>query len=259
MLQFVRDRTESRQQQRERAAFLRVRKTEIQYGRDLRAIARQVGQLISSVGAEKLMGDPAAVANVRNALELYSRAIAPWAAATATRMLADVSRRDQAAWSQFSRMMGRNLRAEIEGAPTGQTLRQLLNEQVGLITSLPREAADRVHRLTTEALTSSARADHIAQEIMRSGDVTASRAALIARTEVGRTASALTQARATHIGATHYVWRTAGDADVRPSHRKMSGKTVAWDDPPTLDGMTGHAGALPNCRCYPEPIVPDEV
>ena len=36
----------------------------------------------------------------------------------------------------------------------------------------------------------------------------------------------------------------------------MEGKFVSWDSPPTLDGMTGHAGEFPYCRCYPEPVIP---
>ena len=36
----------------------------------------------------------------------------------------------------------------------------------------------------------------------------------------------------------------------------MEGKFVRWDSPPTLDGMTGHAGEFPNDRCYPEPVIP---
>jgi hypothetical protein len=39
----------------------------------------------------------------------------------------------------------------------------------------------------------------------------------------------------------------------------MNGQVVAWDDPPTLDGLTGHAGALPNCRCIPLPIIPEDL
>ncbi|MGN5479510.1 phage minor head protein [Cupriavidus basilensis] len=58
------------------------------------------------------------------------------------------------------------------------------------------------------------------------------------------------------IGSPGYFWRTSGDKDVRDSHRDMEGKFVEWDKPPTLDGMTGHAGCFPNCRCYPEPALP---
>ena len=90
---------------------------------------------------------------------------------------------------------------------------------------------------------------------MKSGEVTKSRALLIAQTEVSRTATALTQARAEYIGSTSYRWRTSHDIRVRHSHKKMEGKEVRWVAPPTLDGMTGHAGCFPRCRCYCEVIV----
>ncbi|EFI2486087.1 phage minor head protein, partial [Escherichia coli] len=62
--------------------------------------------------------------------------------------------------------------------------------------------------------------------------------------------------RALSIGSNGYIWRTAEDGDVRHSHREMEGKFVEWGKPPTLDGMTGHAGELPNCRCYKEIVFP---
>jgi len=37
---------------------------------------------------------------------------------------------------------------------------------------------------------------------------------------------------------THYIWSTAGDGKVRPSHAANDGKTFAWDNPPS----TGHPG-----------------
>jgi len=112
--------------------------------------------------------------------------------------------------------------------------------------------------LTFGALSTGRRAEEIQKDILNTGEVTLSRARLIARTEVARTASGLVQARATHIGLTHYVWRTSMDATVRESHKKMNGKIIAWADMPTLeDGSVCHAGAIYNCRCYPDPILPD--
>jgi SPP1 gp7 family putative phage head morphogenesis protein len=172
-------------------------------------------------------------------------------------MLAEVAIRDEGAWAQMARSMSRALRDEIRNAPTGRVLQAALADQVTLITSLPIEAGERVHKLTLEGLETGARADTIAAEIMRTSEVTQGRANLIARTEVSRTVSSLTQARAEHVGSTGYIWRTSQDSDVRPSHKKMSGKFVLWSDAPTLDGLKGHAGALPNCRCFPEPVIPD--
>lgn len=141
----------------------------------------------------------------------------------------------------------------------GQVMQSIIAEQVKYIKSLPLEAADRVYDIQNraiEAAVTGGRAEHFAKEIAASGDIAKSRAALIARTELGRATGALDQARALSIGSNGYIWRTAEDGDVRHSHREMEGKFVEWGKPPTLDGMTGHAGEFPNCRCYKEIVFP---
>lgn len=173
-------------------------------------------------------------------------------------MLSEVNRRDEAAWMQNAADLSRELRLEIRTAPTGATMQALMAEQVSLIKSIPLDAAQRVHELTIEGIEDSTRASEISKAIQASGDVAKSRADLIARTEVSRAASTLTEARALHVGSPGYFWRTAEDGDVRESHQRMKDKFVAWSDPPTLDGMKGHAGQFPNCRCYPEPVIPED-
>lgn len=237
-----------------KSAFVRARKAEVQYARQLRKVARHIGDLVMGLFDA---ADPASAGIVERALRRYAPAIEAWASSVGGRMVAEVAARDRKAWMAVSREMGTAIHREIERAPVGAILRQRLVDQVSLITSLPTEAAERVHQLTIEGLSNGARASEIAAEIMRSGEVSTARANLIARTEVSRTATAFTEARAESIGSEGYIWRTAGDSDVRDSHRGMAGKYVPWKSPPTLDGMTGHAGQFPNCRCYPEPVIPD--
>jgi SPP1 gp7 family putative phage head morphogenesis protein len=245
----------ARETKRQRQAFRRVRNAERTYLAQLRKVGTRVGKL---VGRYVRQQQPGTMAQLTAALQDYSRALAPWARTTARAMLVEVARYDERAWQEHTAGMARAVREEITNAPTGAMLRERLQEQVELITSLPLEAAERVHSLTTQALTDSTRAGEIAKEILRTGEVTENRAKLIARTEVGRTAVELTRARAVHIGSEGYIWRTAGDADVRKSHREMEGKFVAWETPPTLsDGTVTHAGAIYNCRCYPEPVIPE--
>lgn len=256
--------------QRERRAFNSVRKAERAYGNALASIARQIGAFARGFDP----AEPNSMTMFENLLSRYSEAIKPWATATAQRMLVDVSRRDEAVWNSLAQDMSRSLREEVRDAPTGELLRQMLNEQVDLITSLPRGAAQRVHKLVLEGMEGGTRASEIAAEIMRSGQVTKSRAMLIARTEVARAASGLVQARSVHVGSEGYIWRTAEDSDVRPalslpakqrakfvgSHRKLNGKFIRWDSPPVSGqrGERAHAGQIYNCRCYPEPVIPDE-
>ncbi|WP_419687390.1 phage minor head protein [Burkholderia theae] len=207
-------------------------------------------------------GDPAYAPTIEQLLRRYAEALTPWAEATAARMLDDLNRRDEQAWMQHAADMSRALRDELRRAPTGETMRELMAEQVGLIRSIPLEAAERVHRLTIEALEDSTRAAAISKEIQRSGEVAKSRADLIARTEVSRAATSLTEARALAVGSTHYIWRTSGDSDVRAGHRAMEGKVCAWDDPPEVDEngrvMRFHPGQIWNCRCWAEPIISED-
>ena len=240
----------------EQLKFQRSRRSELEYAKRLRAVAKQVGHIIKGFAPQGKVLDMAAL---QKALDDYSKLIGPWAKAVANTMLQDLKRRDLSMWHDLGKDIGKQLSKELKDEPTGYLIRQALEAQVELITSLPREAGQRVHKLTVEGLADSTRAAEIAKEILRSGEVTESRATLIARTEVARTASELTKTRANRIGCTHYIWRTAEDDDVRESHKKMNGKVVAFETPPTLsDGTVTHAGQIYNCRCYIEPILPEE-
>lgn len=241
---------------RERASFDRVRRADEAYAAQLRKIARQVGDLVRGFGG---IG-PMQIPEMYDALRRYADLIGPWARTAAARMIVDVSRRDEKVWASIAREMAVGFRQEIRSAPTGQLFRDLQLEQVGLITSLPLKAAERVHALALKAREDGTRAEEMAREILRTGDVTVSRANMIARTEVGRVATNLTQARAVYVGSTHFIWETSRDSDVRPTHRKLQGKVFRWDDPPVCeaDGVTrALPGAIWNCRCYPSPVLSD--
>jgi SPP1 gp7 family putative phage head morphogenesis protein len=229
-----------------RRAALRARRAETQFAQQLRHIARAIGQIVNGTADPD---NPHQWITVAQALEDYGRLITPWATATSTRMLAEVSRRDVAGWHEIGRTINRALAQEIATAPIGPTLQQLLADQVHLITSLPREAAERVHQLSLEAVTGGRRWEEIAEDLAASGQVSLGRANLIARTETGRAATALMQVRATHLGSEGYVWRTARDRDVRPLHKRLEGSYHRWDDPPVAGerGELAHPGAIYNC------------
>jgi SPP1 gp7 family putative phage head morphogenesis protein len=243
---------------RSRQRFAQARKVEKIYERQLSSIAKHVGALIKAFAPKGVVSD---MGSLTNALTRYSDALRPWAIAVTHRMQAQVSQKDIYAWSELGRELGRSLQKEIQNAPTGKMMREMMAEQVHLITSLPIEAAKRVHKWTIEGELESIRASQVAHEILRSGAVTVGRAKLIARTEVARTSSLLTQTRAEHIGSTGYIWRTSKDTDVRDRHKKLEGKLIPWDDPPVAGerGERAHAGQIYNCRCWSEVVIPDDV
>jgi SPP1 gp7 family putative phage head morphogenesis protein len=246
-------REELRRRQRR---FLRGRGAEGQFAAALRRIARQIGALTNGiVGAEP---DPNQIAELVRTLEGYSRLIGPWAEATAARVLAEIDRRDAAAWSEHGREIGRALRREIASAPTGPVLARLLDEQVHLIKSLPLEAAQRVQGLAQEAMLGGRRWSEVAADIRATGQVGYSRANTIARTETARVSSLLSETRAVHVGSPGYIWRTARDREVRPRHRRLEGQFIRWDSPPVAGerGERAHAGQIYNCRCFAEVVLP---
>ncbi len=252
-------RREMRQQRiKARERFVRARKAEKAYQRQLLQVAKQVGHIVDGMAPGGVVSD---MPQLSVALSKYAELLKPWAKAVSGKMLAEVDRRDEAAWSEMGRELGRNLRAEIRGAPTGAAMRELMDEQVDLITSLPIKAAQRVHKLTIEGLSDSTRAAEVAKEIMRTGHVTESRAKLIARTETSRTVSAMTKVRSEFVGSTQFIWETSQDSDVRHLHAKLQGKVFSWDDPPVAgeNGERALPGAIYNCRCWASPIIPDEV
>jgi len=246
-----------RERQKARERFLAGRRAESGYARRLRAVAKQVGELVSGL----LGGGQEALARLRDTLEDYAQTLKPWAEKVAEKMVNEVSRRDKAAWEKHARSMGRTLAREIENAPTGETMRRLMENQVDLITSIPRRSAERVHQLVLKGIREGTRFEHVREEILKTGSVAVSRATLIARTETARAASVLTQARAEYVGSEEYIWRTAMDADVRRSHKALEGKTFRWDNPPVSEptGERSHPGQIWNCRCVAEPILPDLV
>lgn len=245
---------------RTRERFLKSRLVEKGYARQLRAVARHVGAIVSGFAPGGVITDH--WSKLMTALHHYSAVIEPWAKAVASRMVAEVSRRDSAAWAEHSREMGIALRVQLKSPQMAPFHNNLVRDQVTLIKSLPTGAASRIARLTTEGMTQGRRPKAIAKEIAASGEVSLNRATLIARTEVARTGFLFTMYRAIDIGSEGYIWRTAKDTDVRHSHKKMEGTFVRWGaggfGGPTLeDGTVTHAGCIYNCRCWAEPVLPD--
>jgi SPP1 gp7 family putative phage head morphogenesis protein len=244
----------ARSRRREQAHFQRIRNAAIQYAVQLRKIARHVGDLIKQFPP----GSEAHVAQVNDLLVKYSNLIEPWANAAAERMIAEVSRRDETAWFRHAKEMSTLMKREMKNTPLGEIYRQLQQDQVHYIKSIPLDAAERVQKLTMEYVLSGKRYGGIIDEILNQTNVSLSKATLIARTETAKAQAVITQARAEYVGSPGYIWRTARDSRVRKAHKKLEGTPQKWNEPPIAEenGQRHHPGMFPNCRCYAEPIIP---
>lgn len=228
--------------------------SERQYRAALRKVARVVAGIVKAHVEGATLRDEKTMLRL---LDQYAEALEPWAQRVADTMIESVSNNNKRAWAAASKQIGQALRHSMEERAIGGTVMLLRQRQVTLIKSLPLEAGLRARKLAQEAAMNGTRAAAIAEDLARTEDVTMHRAATIARTEISKSTAALTQARAEYVGVTHYIWQTAKDADVRPSHAEMQGTIHRFDQPPTLrDGMTGNPGEFPNDRCFAEPILP---
>lgn len=161
-------------------------------------------------------------------------------------------------------MMYKALIKEMQG-PLGYIVNHQINENAELIKTLPLDIAKHVNEhILTESLKGK-RSSDIAKEILSLfPEKTEARANLIARTEVGKTSTALTQARSRQLNIPAYIWRTSEDSRVRKAHEKMDGVIVFWDDAPNPEKLEHeknvkhgpyHSGCIWNCRCYPEVLL----
>jgi uncharacterized protein with gpF-like domain len=243
------------------------RRIEKNYITALKRLAQYLNRLI--LGADT-------VTDIVDALRqaAQSQAFAEFAQAAAVKMATGVFTDAGRTWRQAARhnMRGREiykaLLAETNGS-MGGILYDQIHRNAGLIRTLPASLADEAVRYAAAESMKGRRASDIALEIQQRFPArTTARAGLIARTEVGKTSAAITQARSELMGLDWYVWCTAKDGErVRLSHRVMEGVLVKWTNPPSPEALAGekyaghyHAGNIYNCRCYPQPLVsPDEI
>lgn len=222
------------------------------YEAQLRKVAKAISLLTRS--AVHPTGGAASVSTIQSLLEAYAQALQPWATRTAWHMLLSIDDRTRSTWRTLSQEISFGLKRELESAPTGMLMRDILHQQVMRIQSIPLEAASRLEKLTLKALVSGSRGGEIEEALLSTGEVAKSKAIMLARTSVSTAATSLIEARALHIGSPGYLWRTSRDGAVRPSHRLMEGKFVRWNEPPVLDDYQAHAGQFANCRCYPQTV-----
>jgi SPP1 gp7 family putative phage head morphogenesis protein len=174
----------------------------------------------------------------------FAGIVQPVAASTATLQHAQLTR-------QFKTGLG------IEPTKNEPWLKDAIADftesNVSLIKSIPKQFFADIEPRLAHAVSQGLRAEEIAPMIEDRYRVSRSRAALIARDQVGKFFGALNEERQGNLGITSFIWRTAMDNRVREEHEALEGKTFEWGDPPS-EGIPGEAI---NCRCYAEPVLSD--
>jgi SPP1 gp7 family putative phage head morphogenesis protein len=241
---------------------------EADFYRQLKKVAQASGHIVERHARGASLTDRKAM---QDELEAYAKKLGPWATRQSERMLQTVLKSNKRAYTTKSKAIGVAMKTDFTRSDIGSVALHLMMEQVELIKSLPLEAGLRAQRIAHEATLLGHRAlpdqdtiRELEEQMDMSTEVATTRAMLIARTETARSNAYINESRARSVGSRQYRWHNSGDAAVRDSHRiyqgqKLQGRIFSWDAPPTLsDGMTGHPGTFPNCRCFAEPIFDEE-
>jgi len=232
---------------------------ERKYFNAMKLVAKEIEKILKTTltSATKSQGIKA-----MGLLKKYSKELSKWATKTVATMLYNVNKDNQKLWNKLSAKMSQELKKELSKAPAKTWMQKYMDDNVGLIKSIPIDAAKRVHKLIKENQYVGLRSTDLIDEIMRIGSISENKAKMIARTETSRYSTALTQMRSESIGADWYVWKAVGDFRTRKGHKRMDGVIVSWNDPPSPEKLVGekaygeyHAGETFNCRCYPEVIL----
>ena len=187
----------------------------------------------------------------------------------ASRMVTGLSRVNYRNWREAAFKSGNGkrifagLKGELAETHVRRTLERIARENARLITSVPQTVARVITTKAIEAQAGGKRSSEIESELRelapRLGEA---KIRLIARTEISKAETAITQTRSQQIGANWYQWSTSEDERVRKSHRNMDKVLVAWDDAPSPEALIGehnygryHSGSTFNCRCVSLPII----
>jgi SPP1 gp7 family putative phage head morphogenesis protein len=248
---------------------------EREFARSLQKIARAAAGIVDSHIDGVEIKNPM---EMQRQLEQYSARLEPWARRQSAKLLSTVSNSNLQAYEKKIKTVVKDaarkqsnaskaLIRELQSGETGLMAMTLMTEQVNLIKSIPIEAGLRAQEIAYKAAVEGRRIqpdasliDQLQEELGMTEEVAVNRARLIARTETARANASINQARAMKVGSNQYRWHNSGDSAVRHSHKVYKGKPLqgrifSWDSPPTLDdGMTGHPGTFPNCRCFAEPV-----
>lgn len=144
---------------------------------------------------------------------------------------------------------GIDLSSLMSSEDLAEVVAEAVAANVALIKSLPKQHLDQVEQIVLNGLQSGQRAESMIEAIKALGAKNESRAALIARDQVGKITSRLTQVRQQKMGITHYYWSCSLDERVRPVHYARHNKLFAWAEPPA----GGHPGIDYRCRCVAIP------
>ena len=164
--------------------------------------------------------------------------------------------------SNVNNAIGVDLKNVIAGENLTEFVEMQVIQNAELIKSVPQDAIEDIRRIVLNGLSEGKRHEEITKLISGNAKGTTftkmnNRIKTIARTEVAKLNSQITNKRLTNLGIQRAVWDATNDSRTRACHRARDGKEydIAKGLFSTCDGLTIQPGQEINCRCVAVPIV----
>lgn len=148
---------------------------------------------------------------------------------------------------------------DLLGTVERRTLETWAQEGVDLIRAVPERLLRDLPRQLADVMEDGATWRTLRDELGKRLDIGRRHLDLIARDQVARLNSHVTESMHRAAGVTEYRWRANLDGRTRDTHAAANGLIVSWDSPGVpgagFYGEAAHAGRAGQCRCTPEPVV----
>jgi SPP1 gp7 family putative phage head morphogenesis protein len=175
-----------------------------------------------------------------------------------TRVIAGVPVRVGSVYDQHARLLAdankkalRVVGVKVSDLGIGAEIAKRRDENIQLVMKAQREYAEGVAKIFGDPANIGLSIDDLKSSLLARGDVSESRAELIARDQTLKLNGAITEIRQTNAGVDSYIWSTSLDERVREEHVALEGQTFSWDSPPEV----GHPGEDYQCRCVALPVI----
>lgn len=174
---------------------------------------------------------------------------------------------------RFTRSMlrarGIDVASIVNSMDLGESMAKAIKDNVDLIQSIKTDFINDIGAQVFEDFKKGKRQADLIKDIYERGNVTKSRAKLIARDQTAKVNSALNEARNTKLGIDEYYWSGTGDERERASHFVLNGMLCKYSDVTVYsddDGKTwkkrksigayeGNPGTDFQCRCLDRPKI----
>ena len=154
-------------------------------------------------------------------------------------------------WSQTVRRI--NLSVLASNPEIVEYMERWSVENAALIRTIPPRAAERVAQITADPRNLGDRR-RLNQLLRREQRLAGYNLRRITRDQTSKAIGRLTEIRHKEVGIQRYIWQTAGDERVRPTHNDLDNTLQRWDSPPS----PGHPGNEILCRCVAIPYLQDD-